>query len=50
MLGEYQGPGFVEPRYLIARSDNQVIQVSQLLFLVASQLDGTRGLKRSPLS
>ncbi len=43
MLGEYQGSGFVEPRYLIARSDNQVIQVSQLLFLVASQLDGTRG-------
>jgi putative peptide zinc metalloprotease protein len=43
MLGEYQGSGFTEPRFLIARSDNQVIQVSQLLYLVASQLDGLHG-------
>ena len=38
LLGEYQGSGFVEPRYLVARSDGQLLHVSRLLFLVASAL------------
>src|SRR4051794_4359076 len=40
LLGEYQGSGFTEPHYLIVRSDQQVLHVSRLLFVVASHLDG----------
>jgi putative peptide zinc metalloprotease protein len=40
LLGEYQGSGFTEPHYLIARADQQVLHVSRLLFLVASHIDG----------
>lgn len=39
LLGEYEGSGFTEPHYLIARSDGQVLHVSQLLYLVAAHLD-----------
>jgi putative peptide zinc metalloprotease protein len=39
LLGEYQGSGFTEPHYLIARPDGQVLHVSRLLFLVAAQLE-----------
>ena len=39
LLGEYQGSGFTEPHYLIARPDGQVLHVSQLLFLVAAHLE-----------
>ncbi len=42
LLGEYGGPGFTEPHYLIARADGQLLQVSRLLFLVALALDGRR--------
>jgi putative peptide zinc metalloprotease protein len=45
LLGQYQGSGYVDPRYLIARSDHQVIHVSRLLFLVASSLDGSRDVE-----
>ncbi|MGH3172113.1 MAG: hypothetical protein ACRDN0_40435, partial [Trebonia sp.] len=34
LLGEYQGSGFSEPRYLVRRADGQVIQLSRLLYLV----------------
>jgi putative peptide zinc metalloprotease protein len=34
LMGEFQGTGFAEPRYLIRRGDGQVIQVSRLLYLV----------------
>jgi putative peptide zinc metalloprotease protein len=40
LLGEYQGSGFTEPHYLIVRADEQVLHVSRLLFVVASQIDG----------
>jgi putative peptide zinc metalloprotease protein len=40
LLGEYQGSGYTDPKYLIARRDDQVIQVSRLLYLVAAHLDG----------
>ena len=39
LLGEYEGSGFTEPHYLIARPDGQVLHVSQLLYLVAAHLD-----------
>jgi putative peptide zinc metalloprotease protein len=43
-FGEYQGSGYAEPRYLVRRSDGQVIQLTLLLDLVLRQIDGTRDL------
>ena len=40
LLGELEGSGFTEPHYLVMRADGQVLHVSQLLFLVAANLDG----------
>ncbi|GAA2739909.1 hypothetical protein [Kitasatospora cinereorecta] len=42
LYGEYQGGGFTEPRYLARRGDGQVVQLSRLLHLVASSMDGVR--------
>ena len=42
LLGEYQGSGYAHPASLVRRSDGQVIQLSELLYLVASQIDGRR--------
>jgi hypothetical protein len=35
LLGEYPGDEFAEPRFMVRRSDGQVIQLSRLLYLVA---------------
>ncbi len=43
LLGELKDSGFAEPRSLIRRADGQVIQLSRLLYLVSSLMDGTRG-------
>ncbi|MER6983760.1 hypothetical protein ABT317_44130 [Streptomyces carpinensis] len=40
--GEYQGSGFTEPKYIARRGDGQVVQLSRLLYLVASSIDGVR--------
>jgi putative peptide zinc metalloprotease protein len=45
LLGEYQGSGFTEPHYLIVRADQQVLHVSRLLFVVASNIDGRSSLE-----
>ena len=42
LLGEYEGSAYHEPQYLVRRGDGQVIQLSRLLYLVASFLDGQR--------
>ncbi|MGW2948316.1 hypothetical protein [Streptomyces sp. NPDC001226] len=42
LLGEYQGSGSVVRKFLLRRGDGQVIQVSQLLYLVAGSVDGAR--------
>ena len=42
LLGELKDSGFAEPRSLIRRADGQVIQLSRLLYLVSSLMDGTR--------
>ncbi|MGH3874094.1 MAG: hypothetical protein ACRDSR_21775 [Pseudonocardiaceae bacterium] len=42
LIGEYQGSGFREPRYILRRGDGQVIQLPQLLYLLASSMDGRR--------
>ncbi|MER6982002.1 hypothetical protein ABT317_34785, partial [Streptomyces carpinensis] len=41
-LGEYKGSGFTERRYIVRRGDGQVIQLSRLLYLVVSSVDGVR--------
>jgi putative peptide zinc metalloprotease protein len=43
LLGEMKDSGFAEPRSLVRRADGQMIQLSRLLYLVAAQMDGTRG-------
>ena len=39
LLGELQGSGFVEPQWLVRRS-GRYVQLSELLYRVASELDG----------
>ncbi|MFF3616753.1 hypothetical protein [Streptomyces sp. NPDC002580] len=41
-MGEYKGSGSTEPKYLVRRGDGQVIQLSRLLYLVVSAVDGVR--------
>ncbi|MET7986514.1 hypothetical protein [Streptomyces sp. NPDC005281] len=41
-MGEYKGSGFTEPKYLVRRGDGQVVQLSRLLYLVVSAVDGVR--------
>ncbi len=42
LLGEYQGSGYRQPPSLVRRPDGQVIQMSPLLYLVTSRIDGVR--------
>ena len=44
LIGEYQGSGFQEPKYIVRRADGQVIQLPRLLYLLAANLDGQRDL------
>jgi len=43
LLGELKDSGFAQPQSLIRRADGQVIQLSRLLYLVASLMGGARG-------
>jgi putative peptide zinc metalloprotease protein len=40
LLGEYEGSAFSQAQYLLRRPDGQVIQLTRLLYLVVSCLDG----------
>jgi len=42
LLGEYKGSGYSQPVSLVRRGDGQIIQMSGLLYLVASRIDGLR--------
>jgi putative peptide zinc metalloprotease protein len=42
LLGELRDSGFTKPPSLIRRADGQMIQLSQLLYLVACRIDGNR--------
>jgi putative peptide zinc metalloprotease protein len=44
LVGEYAGSGYKEPHYIARRADGQVVQLSHLLFLTASHIDGRRDL------
>ena len=46
LIGEYQGSGFQEPRYILRRADGQVIQLPRLLYLLATAVDGQRDLQQ----
>jgi putative peptide zinc metalloprotease protein len=43
LIGEYEGSGFREAPYIARRSDGQVVQMPQILYLVAESIDGRRG-------
>jgi putative peptide zinc metalloprotease protein len=40
-LGEYQGSGLTEPTYLVRHPGGQIMQLSRLLHLVLSEIDGS---------
>ena len=44
LIGPYQGSGRTEAPCLVRRGDGRLFEVSPLLYLVASELDGTRDL------
>jgi putative peptide zinc metalloprotease protein len=46
LIGEYEGSGFQEPKFIVRRFDGQVIQLSQLLYLLAANLDGERDIQQ----
>lgn len=44
LVGEYLSSGCTEAPYLVRRADGRMVEVSRLLYLVASHLDGTSDL------
>lgn len=42
LVGEYEGSGYVDPHYLARRGATGVVQLTELLHLVAEQCDGTK--------
>lgn len=42
LVGEFEGSGFKTTPYLVRRPDGQVLQLTQLLYLVAEQADGQK--------
>jgi putative peptide zinc metalloprotease protein len=43
LIGRYEDSGFKEAPYIARRADGQVIQLPQLLYIVAENVDGRRG-------
>ncbi len=43
LMGEYEDSGFKEPHYVAKRSDDQILQLSRMLHVVAEQANGERG-------
>jgi putative peptide zinc metalloprotease protein len=44
LLGEYEGSGYTTPHYLARRKSGSVVQLTELLYLVADACDGHRSL------
>jgi putative peptide zinc metalloprotease protein len=44
LAGEYKDSGFKTPPWIVRRADGQVVQLPQLLYMVAEQADGTRSV------
>ena len=45
LIGEYRESGYREPPYVARRADGRMIQMPRLLFLVAEEVDGRRGVE-----
>lgn len=45
LCGRYEGAGYTDPRFLIARADGQMVLVSELLYEVTTHIDGRRDLR-----
>jgi putative peptide zinc metalloprotease protein len=43
LIGRYEDSGYKNPPYIARRADGQVIQMPDLLYFVAEELDGQRG-------
>ncbi|MDQ1700300.1 MAG: putative peptide zinc metalloprotease protein [Frankiaceae bacterium] len=46
LLGEYEGSGYTSPHYLARRKSGSVVQLTELLFLVADACDGQRSVEQ----
>jgi putative peptide zinc metalloprotease protein len=44
LIGEFEDSGFKDPQFIARRADGQVIQLTQLLYLVAENANGERDL------
>ncbi|HKS44489.1 MAG TPA: hypothetical protein VJT49_05125 [Amycolatopsis sp.] len=44
LLGEYEGGGYSEPRYLVSRGDDQMVMVTPMLYAVLGAVTGDRTL------
>lgn len=40
LVGEYEGSGFKNPRFVVRRPDGSVLQVTDLVYLVLEEMDG----------
>ena len=45
LLGEYEGSGFKEPRYNARRPGGEMVQLTELLYLIAEAIDGQRSFE-----
>jgi putative peptide zinc metalloprotease protein len=45
LLGEYEGSGFKEPRYNARRAGGEMVQLTELLYLIAEAIDGRRSFE-----
>ncbi len=45
LIGEMQGSGYCEPPALVRRADGQTLQLTRLLYLLLSAIDGRRSLE-----
>ena len=41
LLGEYEGSGFKEPRYNVRRPNGEMVQFTEILYLIADEIDGS---------
>jgi putative peptide zinc metalloprotease protein len=42
LIGRYEDSGYEDPPYIARRADGQIIQMPDLLYVIAEQVDGTR--------
>lgn len=46
LIGRYEDSGFKEPHFIVRRADGKVVQISELLWMVASSIDGASDAER----